>query len=321
MRALLTGATSFTGAWFAQALAEEGWAVVAALRGDDEDPAAATPRARRLALVRRRLERIAPRAPFGSANFLAAIAAAAPLDLLCHHGAEVGDHRRPDYDANAAAAANAFRLETVLDVAEAAGCRAVLLTGTVFEADEGEGDPPLRAFNAYGLAKTLTWHRFRFAAERRGLALGKLVVPAPFGPLEKEGFPARLVRSWLRGEEPIVRHPHLVRDHVPVLFLARAYARLADELARGGAARTLRSTPSGFALPLARFADRLADAMRPRLRRACRFGVAVPPDPADEPLVRRNTEPMPELGDARLEAAMWDAYATAWLKGNGAPAP
>ena len=212
MRLLLTGASSFTGAWFARTLAMEGYEVVAALRGPDQRDA--TLRGWRLAFIRDCC-RIVPEAPFGSEAFLELLRRE-PFDLLCHHGAEVGDHKRPDYDVEAAVRANCHDLEPVLEAFLAAGGRALVLTGSIFEADEGQGEAPLRAFNPYGLAKTLTWHRFRFAAERRGLAIGKLVVAAPFGPLEKDGFTASLMRAWVKGEVAVVRRPGVVRDHVAI---------------------------------------------------------------------------------------------------------
>ncbi len=140
--------------------------------------------------------------------------------------------------------------------------------------------------------------------------MGKLVVPAPFGPLEKEGFTAGLMRAWIKGEVAVIRRPQLVRDHVPVPFLAQAYARMAHLVLT--AHGNLRASPSGLALPLRDFAGLLARAMRPRLGCACRFNAADPPEPADEPLIRRNREPLPQLRDSSAMAAMWDAYACYW---------
>jgi UDP-glucose 4-epimerase len=313
MRLLLTGASSFTGAWFARTLAMEGYEVVAALRGPDQRDA--TMRGRRLAFIRDCC-RIVPEAPFGSEHFLELLRRE-PFDLLCHHGAEVGDYKCPDYDVEAAVRANCHDLEPVLEAFLAAGGRALVLTGSIFEADEGQGEAPLRAFNPYGLAKTLTWHRFRFAAERRGLAMGKLVVAAPFGPWEKDGFSASLMRAWVKGEVAVVRRPGVVRDHVAIAFLARAYARLARlTLAEPG---TRRASPSGIALPLQDFAQLLSERMEPRLGRACRLIVADPPEASDEPLVRRNHEPMPELHDPAASVAMWDDYARYWLEAGQEP--
>src|SRR4051794_41794723 len=95
MRVLLTGASSFTGAWFAQALLEADCEVVAALRGSARGRKGVA--AERLALVRRGCE-LVPRVPFGSPAFLDLLRGAGPFDILCHHGAVVGDHRRGGFD-------------------------------------------------------------------------------------------------------------------------------------------------------------------------------------------------------------------------------
>ena len=85
-RILFTGVTSFTGMWFAKALARAGHQLIAAIRG---------PRTGYEGLRAERLARLADccelawDAPFGSAEFLDLIASRGPFDLLCHHAAEV----------------------------------------------------------------------------------------------------------------------------------------------------------------------------------------------------------------------------------------
>ena len=91
-----------------------------------------------------------------------------------------------------------------------------------------------------------------------------------------------------------MRRPQLVRDQVPVRFLAAAYARFATRC-RAGAARS--TAPSGFAEPLAAFAQRMAEAMQPRLGRRCPTACADPPEATDEPLVRRGLERLAEADD------------------------
>lgn len=303
-RVLFTGASSFTGTWFVTALAGAGAEVVAACRGPlgagDAD------RRRRLA----RLEgfcRLVGECPFGSEPFLDLLRRQAPFDLLCHHGAKTGDHRDLALDPLAAAAAHGRELERVLDAAQAAGCRAVLLTGTVFEADEGRGDPPLRAIGAYGLAKTLTWHIFRHHAEARGLPLAKFVVAHPFGPLEQPGLCRSLARAWLAGETPVLRRPHLARDQILVEGLAEAYAAFAMSLALRP--RGERVVPSQFPERLDRFVRRLAEELGRRLRVPCRHACADPPDPSDEPEVRCGLDPLERLLPGFDAEAAWDRYA------------
>lgn len=300
MRVLLTGVSSFTGTWIARALRDAGADVVAACRGRIAE--GGPDRRARLVWAADRCTLVED-CPFGSAPFLALVRRAGPFDLLGHHGAEVGDHRRPDLDVPAAVAANTRGIEPVLDGLAAGGCRTVLVTGTVFEADEGRGGDPLRAFSPYGLSKTLSWQVVRYHAERRGLTLGKFVIASPFGPLEKPGLPRHLAESWRRGEVPVLRRPQLVRDHVQVQLLAAAYAGFARSLLdRSG---THRLTPSQYPERLDAFAARLAAALRARLGWRCRFTLLAPPEPVDEPLERCGIESLAEPGTA----AAWDAYA------------
>ena len=306
MRVLLTGASSFTGAWFARALLEEGVELILALARRPQLYDAE--RSTRLApLLASKRVRTVEDAPFGSARFIELCRALGPLDVLALHGAVVGDHRARDFPVREAVRTNTFRLERVLERAARSGCRAIVVTGSVFEAGEGGGGDRARPVNPYGLAKTLTWRRFARKAPAYGFTLGKFTIPAPFGPGEKPNLPRALMEAWLRDAVPHVRHPHLVRDHVPVDALARAYARFVLELShRKG---VLYRRPSGFAEPIGSFARRLGAAMRPRLARPCRVNLADPPLPSPEPAVRINDEPLEALVPEADPERFFDAYA------------
>ena len=110
----------------------------------------------------------------------------------------------------------------------ARGLSGVVLTGTVFEQDEGAGDAPLRAFSPYGLSKGLTWQYYRFLSQTMGFPLGKFVIPNPFGPFEEPRFCNYLVQTWFKGEVPTIRTPLYVRDNIHVDLLAHAYAAFAS---------------------------------------------------------------------------------------------
>ena len=62
------------------------------------------------------------------------------------------------------------------------GLAGVVLTGTVFEQDEGAGDAPLRAVSPYGLSKGLTWQYYRFLSETMGFTLASLSFPIRLAP-------------------------------------------------------------------------------------------------------------------------------------------
>ena len=300
MRVLLTGASSFTGCWIAQALLDRGAGVVAPLGGsrDEGDP-----------LRQRRLARLAERcalvgeAGMGTSRLLDLAASEGPFDLVWLHGAEVGAFRRPDYDPLAAAAVTTAGAG---DLMGASRCAGVIVTGSVFEADEGRGDGAHGAIGAYGLAKTLAWQMLRFAAEERGLSITKLVIAHPFGPLEKPGLTTALLRAWSEGTPAILRHPTMVRDFLPVTWLAGAAADLALTPC---AAWPARRTPSAFAEPVASFARRFADALRARCGFACEVRMAA--EPSSEPALRVGLERVSETADPTACDHFWNEY-VAW---------
>lgn len=283
MRILFTGATSFTGMWFAERLAEAGHSVLAAIRGSQDSYSDL--KGERLARLTRRCD-VAWNTPFGTSAFLELVRNQGPFDLLCHHAAEVTDYKSPDFDITGAVAANCHNLSVVLSALRRTGCHRVVLTGSIFEAGEGAGTAPLRAFSPYGLSKTLTAQIFQYRAGQEGLALGKFVIPNPFGPFEEPRFTDYLMRTWKNGEAAAVRTPDYVRDNIPVSLLAAAYARFAAELPASG---FFRFNPSYYVETQGAFAQRFATEMHARLRLETPLALATQLD-FPEPEVRINTD-------------------------------
>jgi nucleoside-diphosphate-sugar epimerase len=304
VRILFTGASSFTGCWFVGELAAAGHEVTAVFRRRPEEYSEPLRRRR----VQRALEscRGVYGCAFGDDAFLALVREQGPWDLLCHHGADVTNYKSPDFDVPAAVSNNAHRLPEVLAAMSAAGCRRVLLTGSVFECGEGAGSEGLPAFSPYGLSKALTAEMFRFYAARAGLALGKFVIPNPFGPFEEPRFTAYLMKSWFAGAIPSVQTPAYVRDNIHVSLLARAYARFAEELPAGPAYRKL--NPSGYIETQGAFAQRFGREMARRLDMPC--AVELKQQTAfDEPRIRINTDPLDAAGYGWDESRAWDEIA------------
>lgn len=107
------------------------------------------------------------------------------FDLFCHHAAEVANYRSWEFDALGATAKNTRAARRILRSLAGKDCQRMIMTGSVFEPFEGEGDPERRALNPYGLSKHLSFEVYRLETQRVDVALDKFVIPNPFGPLEE----------------------------------------------------------------------------------------------------------------------------------------
>ena len=303
MRILFTGISSFTGYWFAKALAAAGHEVVGTLTRHLESYEG---------VRRRRLDQLNSvcqlvlEAPFGSESFFKLIGAPGTWDLLCHHAAEAANYRSPDFDVTAALRCNSLNLRPVLAGLKKAGLRGVVFTGSVFENDEGAGNEPLRAFSPYGLAKGLTWQVFRFYCDQAGIALGKFVIPNPFGPFEEPRFTAYLMNTWKQGQVAKVKTPDYIRDNIHVDLLTAVYLKFVERVASSSSA-VLKANPSGYAGPQGTFASRVAEQVRKRTGWPCAMELLTQQD-FSEPLARTNTEPAAGSIPNWDERAAWDAF-------------
>jgi nucleoside-diphosphate-sugar epimerase len=252
------------------------------------------------------LVRFAAGAPFGSESFLKVISAGGPWNLLAHHAAEVTNYKSPDFDPVQALENNTRGLAGVLSAFRKSGGRGVVLTGTVFEPDEGTGNEPLQAFSPYGLSKGLTWQVFRFYCAQAGLPLGKFVIPNPFGPWEEPRFTAYLMNAWKEGKTAQVMTPDYIRDNIHVDLLAAVYARFSNQL---GAANTgcVKANPSGYVESQGAFASRVAREVKIRTGWPCALEIMAQKD-FPEPRSRANSEPAIKIIPEWDEKKAWDAF-------------
>jgi len=313
MNILLTGASSFTGYWFARVLAERGHTVYATFRGSAQNYDGM--RRRRIDALPESVVRLW-NAPSDSEELLNATARVARWDRLCLHGAHVTGYREPGFDFAQALKNNTDGLPRLLQHLAERGLQRVVATGSVFEANEGAGEEPLRGFSPYGLSKSLTWLAQEFWAQTLGLHMGKFVISNPFGPLEEPRFTAYLMKTWFAGKQAEVRTPLYIRDNIHVSRLACHYADFAESL--DGRAGTSRCAPMGYVESQGAFTLRFAGAMRERLGLECAVSVAEQKD-FSEPMMRVNTQALPLPAEQWNEPTAWDELAKYYRVEYSAP--
>lgn len=302
MRALLTGASSFSGYWLAAKLHAAGFEVVAPLRAKPSSyEGVRADRVRKLAEV----AQIIDDCPFGSPAFLDLVATR-QFEVLCHHAARVTDYRSLDFDLVAALAENTNNIRAILERLKGNGLKAVVYTGSVFEANEGTGNLPMRAFSPYGLSKGLTSEVIRHWCIHFGIPFDKFLIANPFGPFEEPRFCAYLIKTWRGRQVAEVRTPNYLRDNIHVDLLALAYANFVMRAVEMGTSQKF--GPIGYAETQGAFTERFASAMRSRLGWECAVRL-LPQTDFSEPLVRINTHLIDTTALGWSESAAWDAIA------------
>jgi UDP-glucose 4-epimerase len=296
MKILITGGSSFTGYWFIKELAARGHTITAVVRSNKDQYTG---------LRKARIEQVAQwseiiwNCAFGDDSFLQLLDKG--YDAVCHHGAQVENYKSPDFDVAAALHSNTFHARKVFERLKSAGTGKLVVTGSVFEAGEGLGNPPLIAFSPYGLSKTISWEVFRYWSWKLSFPITKFVIPNPFGPYEEPRFCNYLVQTWKKGEVPAINTPDYIRDNIHADLLALHYALAVESphhaLAGGSGSDAVagnnpaslieRRGPSGYIESQGAFATRFAAEMAKRLPLNCAVRLNRQTT-FDEPLIRTN---------------------------------
>jgi UDP-glucose 4-epimerase len=307
MKILFTGASSFTGMWFVKELVLAGHDVTCTFLRTQNSYSG---------LRKKRIDQIlglcTPHfdCAFGSQKFCDIISKETTWDMLCHHAADVTNYKSPDFDVVAALEKNTHHLKQVLSLLKEKKCNRILLTGSVFEQNEGKGSDQLRAVSPYGLSKGLTFETFQYFTTIFKMKLGKFVIPNPFGPFEELRFTTFLMNGWFAGNKGVVSHPENVRDNIHVSLLAKAYVRFAEELTTTPGLQKI--NPSGYQESQGDFSQRFAAEMEKRLQIPCEVQILEQKD-FTEPLLRLNTDRLDPASLDWNEKIAWDELANYYL--------
>lgn len=314
MRVLLTGASSFTGYWFARELARRGHEVCCTFREVRPSNYSGSRHSRVADLITRLNIQSVWGLSFGDDPMLDLVLHG-QFEVVCLHGATVANYKAVDFDWRAAFEADTRRAVEFFRQLHAGGVRKVLTTGTFFEPGEGtgKGAAPTEAVSPYGLAKALSCQVLRYLARHCGIMHGRFVVGIPFGPGEDdEKFVSALVRGWLKNERPVLRTPNYVRDWVPVTVLAELYADLVQATWDPDALPWLR--PSGAVETVQKFAERIGAQLGPLLGIDAEIESA-PQTEFREPQYRANTDVIPACWERARAHDFWLHLATWYKKG------
>lgn len=294
MRIIFTGASSFTGYWFVNSLVESGHEVFAVLRNNYNEYTGI--KKKRLSLLKNRVSLI-EKTEFGSEDFFYKIKEMGNVDLFCHHAAEVADYKNPNFNFIRALELNTKNIISLLQTLNQIYCQRVILTGSVFEQNEGVGSCN-QAFSPYGLSKGLTFQVFEHFSAKFSISLSKFVIPNPFGPYEEPRFTNYLAKSWSEGKVPEINTPDYIRDNIPVDLMAKVYLHLCKH------SEINKINPSGYIESQGVFAQRFAKEFSVRSNKEFLIKIKKQTE-YSEPIIRINTFPSIQNVDWN-ECSFWD---------------
>ena len=300
MKILFTGSSSFTGYWFVIHLLNNGHSVAATFTKKDLNDYNGTRKIR----VQNLLNKITPvfETRFGDEKFLDLINEE-NFDLICHHGADAADYKSLNFNAGSAYNNNTYNIIRVLESIRNKNSKLVI-TGSVFEGGEGLGSGESLAFSPYGLSKQITSEAFKYYCNTFGIPLAKFVIPNPFGPFEEERFTSYLVKSWIKGEKPVVKTPLYIRDNIHISLLASCYTKFCNEF-NNSKLMFNKINPSGYVESQGQFTKRFSEEISKRLKIAASFELTGQTD-FNEPLIKINSDPAAMYIEDWNEPAAWD---------------
>ena len=301
-RIALTGASSFTGIWIAQAFARDRWELHAHTLG--EGGATGGLPAIRMRVLAQHAEHVhlGLRAEAGE---LAHWIRQNRPEIWIHHHHWMESFRSPQYDTARADAVGLDPLVGILDALRESGCRGIIHTGSYFEPGEG-GQPETATATPYAVSKRKVWLEMKRLAAERGIPLAKCVIPNPVGPLENEDRLLPMMISKARAGEPLMlSSPKSQGDQLPVFELARCYLKLAEGLIGGAGPQVAR--PSGWVSEIEAWVEHVnAELIVKRLGLP---GLRIEKGSAPSTAQHRNSEPV-----SVDWPAFWGRYAAEYRK-------
>jgi UDP-glucose 4-epimerase len=250
----LTGATSFSGIWIAQALVENGWSVFAQCSRKSTEYKGL--REIRYQVLAESGVEIADNLNVERGDFIPWIKKVKPTVWIHHH--HFMEHfRSPQYDLNRAKSVGLDTLRGIVGALKEVNCEGIIASGTYFEPGEGHQPQGAQA-TPYAQSKFEIWNSLRALCGTE-LQLSKLVFPNPVGPFENaDRLIPQMLRAAKKKEAFKLGSPESIADQVSILDIAQEYVTLADEMMQG---KSRIARPSGYKKPLREWVKKVSDEL------------------------------------------------------------
>lgn len=226
IKCLLTGATSFSGAYIAEALIKNGLSVYMPLRLNKENYQGI--KAQRLRLIEdaslsnsQSVTEFIDNCDISSEELVEQIDKIQP-QIFINHGGYIENYRSPDFDFLKHLETNLRHIQLLIRQLKDNDCKLFIHSGSAFEPG---GEYSKFGISPYGVAKKMVWDMLVFWCQQIGLPCTKIVIPNPYGSLENEDRLLPVFASLIKsGQSITLKGSADIRNNIRIEKLAEYYA-------------------------------------------------------------------------------------------------
>ncbi len=224
MKVLLTGLTSFTGAYIGKALLEYNnvnkFEVYAPIRSSKE--AYTGLKLERLNLVKN--IHLIPNQDISQNSFIDLVKEIKP-DIFINHAGYIDNYRSEDFDFLKHLEINLKNIKHLIQALKDNKCKLIIHSGSAFEPN---GDYSKYGVSPYGVAKKMVWDMLVFLCQKYKIPTSKIIIPNPYGLLENQDRLLAVFNQKLKREENIdLYNSAEIRNNIKAQDLADYYLKAA----------------------------------------------------------------------------------------------
>ncbi len=236
---IITGISSFTGMWFANALIKKNFKVYGTLTKRKHQYKNIV--LKRIVNLNKKIK-IFDKLDYNSTN-LTKIIIKYKFEYFHYHGFYTKDYNNSNFKFYKANFINNYNIERIIKLLKENNCKRFIYTGSIFEKKEGIYNESNDAISYYGLSKSVTFSLIKLYCKKYKLPLMKIVIPNPFGEFENKKFNFYIVNKWKNNEIPKISFPNYIRDNIYIKDLIKYYIL---EICKNEFRSFIKIIPSGY---------------------------------------------------------------------------
>lgn len=220
MKILFLGSSSFTGFHFVNNLSKKKNNKIVCLFTKKKNDYQSIRYRRISALSKKKNIKLIYKIKFGDSKFIKLVKK--KFDVICLHHAETKNYNDDKkFKFKKSINKNIQNINKVFQNLDKKTL--IVISNTIFQKIQSK---KYSAVNNYGKSKSITYEKLKKACTKFNLRFKSIYITNPWGIYEEKKLNYYLIKSWINGEEAIVKFPNYIRDNIFIEKLSKQYIKL-----------------------------------------------------------------------------------------------